>query len=336
MRSVTMCFSLLQLSRTGIPKFTEFWRESFHNLNRPYKSNSHFKILDSKTYNLEGGYTRRWLRKPISTKNEGRRKSAAGKKGKARDEILESEVSASATLNINRAEVIAYDKAEYCDIQQRIEEIKDLSSLVTLIVFDIETTGFSRANERVIEIAFQDLSGGENGTFQTLVNPGRLVPNSHIHGITTHMVSRPEVPRMQELIPIMLQYIRSRQKPGGYVLLIAHNARAFDVPFLLNEFERCSIEIPSNWRFLDTLLLARELVKAQGLKPPTKLNLQALGEYFQAPVSGTAHRAMSDVVLLSYVVQRMTFDLKLTLRDLVMKSFAVTDIVPSKKKKSSS
>ncbi|KAJ6928622.1 hypothetical protein NC652_012682 [Populus alba x Populus x berolinensis] len=49
-----------------------------------------------------------------------------------------------------------------------------------------------------------------------------------------HMVCRPDVPRMEELIPILLQYGKSRQKPGGYVLYVAHNARAFDVPFLVN------------------------------------------------------------------------------------------------------
>ena len=69
---------------------------------------------------------------------------------------------------------------------------------------------------------------------------------------------------MGELIPILLQFIRSRQKPGGYVLLVAHNAHAFDVPFLTKGFSRCSVNIPSNWLFLDTLPLAREVFKAKG------------------------------------------------------------------------
>lgn len=70
---------------------------------------------------------------------------------------------------------------------------------------------------------------------------------------------------MKELIPILMEYIQSRQKPGGQVLWIGHNARTFDVPFLIKEFSRCSTEIPKDWLFMDTLPLARELVKSGGL-----------------------------------------------------------------------
>lgn len=71
--------------------------------------------------------------------------------------------------------------------------------------------------------------------------------------------------RMKELIPILLQYVVSRQKPRGYVMWVAHNARSFDAPFLIKEFSRCSVEIPPNWLFMDTLPLAREVVKSGGL-----------------------------------------------------------------------
>ena len=71
--------------------------------------------------------------------------------------------------------------------------------------------------------------------------------------------------RMKDLIPILLQYVRSHQKPGGHVLWVAHNARCFDVPFLLKEFSRCSIDVPSNWLYLDSLPLAREVLKSEGL-----------------------------------------------------------------------
>lgn len=73
---------------------------------------------------------------------------------------------------------------------------------------------------------------------------------------------------MKDLLPILLRYVNSREKPGGYVLWVAHNARTFDVPFLLNEFGRCSIDLPQNWLFLDTLPLARELMKSEGISQP--------------------------------------------------------------------
>lgn len=69
---------------------------------------------------------------------------------------------------------------------------------------------------------------------------------------------------MRELIPILLQYIESRQVHGEQVLLAAHNARRFDVPFLIEAFRRCSFDIPHDLLFLDTLPLAREVMKSYG------------------------------------------------------------------------
>ncbi|XP_065630729.1 exonuclease DPD1, chloroplastic/mitochondrial [Quercus suber] len=245
--------------------------------------------------------------------------------------ILDGLVSKSDTFSVNKTEISQFQNIEYCDIRQKIAENKELASLVTVIVFDIETTGFSRENERIIEIALRDLEGGENSTFQTLVNPQRFVPNSHVHGITTRMVNKADVPRMEDLIPILLQFVRSRQKPGGYVVLAAHNARSFDVPFLRSEFTRCKAEFPSNWLFVDTLTLAREMMKSKGEKS-TSISLQALRQSFEIPLTGKAHRAMADVDLLSIILPRLTFVLKWSISDLIMKSFLPSDSPKSKKK----
>ena len=85
---------------------------------------------------------------------------------------------------------------------------------------------------------------------------------------------------MEDLIPILLQFVRSRQKPGGYVVLAAYNARSFDVPFLCSEFTRCKAEFPSNWFFVDTLTLAREMMKSKGLSLPLSLSAHKLFFFF--------------------------------------------------------
>lgn len=54
------------------------------------------------------------------------------------------------------------------------------------------------------------------------------------------------------------------------MVLVAHNARGFDVPFLIKEFSRCSFDIPPNWLFVDTLPLAREVMKSGGLSTLSK------------------------------------------------------------------
>ncbi|KAJ6305976.1 hypothetical protein OIU78_021328 [Salix suchowensis] len=334
MRTVPMCFSILQVPRCRTHTLAIFWWESSRILNRTCGRNSSFRLLGSKANGMEGGYSKRWIRRPVSTKTGG--ESQTTQKSKSTTighEILDETISTRSALNIKETEGSEFHRIQYCDIQQKIAENKDIAKLVTVIVFDIETTGFSRDNDRIIEIALQDLEGGENSTFQTLVNPGRHVNNSHIHYITTHMVSKPDVPRMEELIPILLQYVKSRQKPGGYVMFVAHNARNFDVPFLVNEFSRCHFEIPPNWLFVDTLPLARELLKMEGLKQTSGTSLEALRKKYNIQSAGKAHRAMADATVLSLILQRLTFDLKLPLSGLIAKHFTPSELTSAKKKK---
>jgi hypothetical protein len=74
------------------------------------------------------------------------------------------------------------------------------------------------------------------------------------------------------------------------------------------------------------------LILLTGLKVASRSSLQALREYYQIPLVGSAHRAMSDVMSLSMILQRLTFDLKLPLSGLVERSFSASDLTNSKKK----
>ncbi|GFY89021.1 polynucleotidyl transferase, ribonuclease H-like superfamily protein [Actinidia rufa] len=329
-----MCFSILP--RCGIHVLASSWFKSFHNLSRTCGNGARFGVFGSSTYGHEGGHSRRWSRKPITTKTEGRKINVlTSKTSDLVQEISDVSITTSSTLNISKPEISEYQRTQYCDTQQKIDEFRDLIGLITVFVFDIETTGISRQNERIIEIALQDLLGGENSTFQTLVNPERDVWNECIHNISTHMVRKPGVPRMKDLIPILLQYVESRRKPGGPVLWIAHNARRFDVPFLISEFRRCSFDIPSDWRFMDSVPLAREAMKSGGSKG-SSVSLEALRKHYKIPLVGPPHRAMSDVNTLSLILRRLTFDLKLPVSGLVERSFTASDLINVKKKKSSS
>lgn len=332
MRRAAMCFSLSQFPRCRVHTLTNSWWQSFHHISRIGRGSTSSKVLAAGKHGLEGTYNSTENRRTLTTKSEGKKKAAFTRKTTNRHEILDE--TTKSEVDIYSSEITEIESTQYVDIRQTIVENKDLGKLITFIIFDIETTGFSRENESIIEIALRDLHGGENSTFETLVNPGRSVPNSHIHGITTGMVNRPEVPRMGDLIPILLRYVGSRQKPGGYVVLVAHNARVFDVPFLIKEFSRCSFDIPSNWLFVDTLPLAREVMKSGGSKVPPKVSLQALGQHYGIPLVGSAHRAMVDVHMLSAVFQRLTFDLKLSIPSLIEgHSFWPSEVGSSKKKK---
>lgn len=131
---------------------------------------------------------------------------------------------------------------------------------------------------------------------------------------------------MGELIPMLLQYVQSRQRPGGIVLWVAHNARCFDVPFLISEFRRCNMEIPENWRYLDSLPLSRERLKSKESNSQKGASLQSMREFYGLPLVGSAHRVLSDVSTLSLILQRLTFDLKLSVPDLLERSFTASEI----------
>lgn len=202
-----MCFSILRVPKFGVHTLANFWRTNFHPLNRNYGHSSWYDQLCFRIYNLEGGQNKRWTRKSITTK-AGRKvkNNPSSKPSDIRNEILEGSVSTSCTVSINKTEKSETQKLQYCDIQQTFTKNKELARPVTVIAFDIETTGFSRKKDRIVEIAFQDLSGGENSTFQTLINPECYIPNSLVHGITSRMVSRPDVPRYQKMLIVIVSF----------------------------------------------------------------------------------------------------------------------------------
>lgn len=337
MRRAAMCFSLSQFPRCRLYTLTNSWWQNFHHISRIGRGSISSKVLAAGKHGLEGRFNSTEHKRTLTAKSEGKNKAALSKNTTIRHEILDE--TTISEVDIYSSEITDIGSTQYVDIRQTIAENKDLAKLMTFIIFDIETTGLNRDRERIIEIAMRDLHGGENSTFQTLVNPGCIVPNSYVHKITTSMVNRPDVPRMGDLIPILLRYVGIRQKPGGYVVLVAHNARCFDVPFLMKEFSRCSFDIPSNWLFVDTLPLAREVMKSKVMTsrgPKPKLKLLDLGQHYEIPLVGSAHRAMVDVHMLSAVFQRLTFDLKLTIPSLIEKhSFWPSEVGSSKKKKNS-
>ncbi|GAB2287290.1 hypothetical protein Dimus_021670 [Dionaea muscipula] len=339
MMTASMCSSSIfqAVPRSRIHSLTNIWCKRISTSSRNGVDGYTWIVLASRSCNPEEGGSgprRRWIRRrPITTTtSEG---------GKKKSTLSSSSSSSSSSIpNITSLGISA--KTEKITQFQQIQQHSDLhgqipdrdkddlaSHVTTFFSIDIETTGFNRDGARIIEIAIRDLQGGRNSTFQTLINPECQVPNAHVHGITTRMVNRPEVPRMKELIPILIRYIRSRQKPQGYVVLIAHNGRTFDVPFLTREFRRCAYEIPPDWLFLDTLPLAREAMKNGngGSKLSSKVSLQALREHYGIPLVGRAHRAMSDANLLALVFQRLTFDLKLPTSTIIGRCFKASDLM---------
>lgn len=192
MRKAAMCFSLLQFPRFRIHSLANCWSGSFPDIGKSSVASS-CKILCSDKYRVQGRQYRRLSGQSVTRKLGGSGQEYQNSKIQIENYLLDE--NASNRVNICKPDIYVPEKREFSIIEQLIAEKKDLAELGTFFVFDIETTGFLKTTHRIIEIALRDLRGGENSVFQTLVNPGCYVPNTQIHGISTHMVNRPDVPR---------------------------------------------------------------------------------------------------------------------------------------------
>lgn len=155
------------------------------------------------------------------------------------------------------------------------------------VVLDIETTGFSRQNDRIIEIAADKYCNGKViDQYHTYVNPGFLVyPHiTQLTGITNAMLK--DAPKIQQVKKDFLSFI-------GSATLVGHNIISFDMPFIK---EQLKTEIRNE--VVDTLRMAKEVFP--GL-PSYKLSFLDkalhLGELEH-------HRASNDIIITNalYVV----------------------------------
>lgn len=150
--------------------------------------------------------------------------------------------------------------------------------LSNYVVVDIETTGFNRHHDRIIEIAAARYEYGQQiDTFQTFVNPCMLIPSDieKLTGITQQNVD--VAPELSTIIPEFLNYI-------GSLPVIGHNAVSFDIPFLAEQ-----MQVDFTNPIIDTLPMAR---KVYHLLPHHKL------EYLKTALElndGASHRALADV-----------------------------------------
>lgn len=163
---------------------------------------------------------------------------------------------------------------------------------ITFVIFDTETTGFSPAKDRLVEIGAVKVRNGEKlGEKTWLINPQRYIPYyvQDVHHITPEMVKNS--PTFAEVYPEFLEFI------DGSVL-IAHNA-PFDVRFISAEAERAGMPAPKNG-VLDSLALFRTWY------PELKSHRVAdLIDLFEISTDGMhEHRATDDSLFVYYAIQK--------------------------------
>ncbi len=156
-----------------------------------------------------------------------------------------------------------------------------------MVVFDIETTGLSSKNCRIIEIGAVKIRAGEIvDDFSTFVNPECHIPESStkIHGIVDDMVA--DAPKEEEAIEKFLDFI-------GDAILVAHNAN-FDVGFIKVAAERLGRTVSNT--YLDTVGLSRYLnTDIKNHKLDTIAKHYDLGNFEH-------HRAVADAEMLAKIL----------------------------------
>jgi DNA polymerase-3 subunit epsilon len=119
-------------------------------------------------------------------------------------------------------------------------------------VIDVETTGFSATNDRIVELAVVviDPAGVEVDAFCTVLDPGCDPGPTHVHGITAAMVTG--APTFGHVHPFLAEMLSGR-------VIVGHNVGRFDLGFIRAECQRYGGDslVVGEVPIVDTLMVAR-------------------------------------------------------------------------------
>ncbi len=166
------------------------------------------------------------------------------------------------------------------------------SQMECYVVIDVETTGLSGRDDRIIEIGAVRVENGEiAGQFEVLIKYDGKLPEKvrELTGITDEMLAENGVPEA-EALQALLSF--SADLP-----LVMHNM-AFDLNFLRQACRRCGLPMPAN-RVTDTLSLAKHM-----LDDIDNFKLTTIAAYFGIEPS-MAHRSLSDCITTKLIYEKL-------------------------------
>ncbi len=137
------------------------------------------------------------------------------------------------------------------DLKPIVFESENQSLDSKFVVFDIETTGFSAVNDRIIEIGAVKVENGEIvDRYSTFVNPERPIPFEieKLTGINDGMVVDAAV--IEDILPEFLAFSED-------CIMVAHNAE-FDMSFIKENCRR--MNLLRKFTVVDTLAMARSML----------------------------------------------------------------------------
>lgn len=166
------------------------------------------------------------------------------------------------------------------------------------VIFDLETTSAERDTCRIVQLAIKQID--EDGKVlinkSKMYNPGvPITPAAtETHGITDAMVKK---------CPSFSDDAKKLRKIFEDAILVGYNLIVFDIPVLLNEFDRAGVEINLSRKVIDVMKL--ETV----LSPRT---LGAVYERYTGKKLEGAHNAQADVdgteIVFEYQMKKIIRD----------------------------
>ena len=147
---------------------------------------------------------------------------------------------------------------------------------VVFFFLDFETSGLDIFADHIVEFGLL-CSSGE--CFATVCCPPTMTPGPHVHGIENDELAKG--PCFEEAFTRMVQFVEWRlmlsmesddssedeipatrfkdERPSP--VMVAHNGRGFDFPFLLSECQRNNLDwsLMASWMYVDTLDLVRAI-----------------------------------------------------------------------------
>lgn len=171
-----------------------------------------------------------------------------------------------------------------------LRKMSNIDNIKNYTVIDLEMTGLSAKNDKIIEIGAARVRGGEIvDTISTLVNPKQHIPQrvQELTGITDSDVEN--AADMDEAVDNLLDFI-------GDDIILGQNV-TFDYSFLkqwaVNHKRTLSLNA------YDTLKIARKCLPAEQSK-----KLEDLCEYFGVNREN-AHRALDDAIETKQIFEKL-------------------------------
>lgn len=186
---------------------------------------------------------------------------------------------------------------------------------MVLVFYDLETTGFSREHNDIIEIgavAWDSETEEELGTYMTYIKPMAPIPAmiTELTGISDATVRN--APRYWEVVPEFFAWMSEM----GVEKMCGYNSDVFDWPFINAQIDRYKLR--DTFKFADIpqldlmkvvrgmekrgLLQLKDFCRTKGL---TKLSVKQtiVAEYFG--ISYEAHDALNDCRALKDIYLRL-------------------------------